>query len=46
MKKSIFIFFAFTLLITLISSCYTTRKGGCNCPGSGQNDIETQNMDC
>lgn len=45
MKKSIFIFFTFSLLITLISSCYTSKKGGCDCPGSSLNNIETQNID-
>ncbi len=46
MKKSIFIFFTFSLLTILVSSCYTTKKGGCNCPGSSQNNIEIQNIDC
>lgn len=46
MKKSIFIFFTFTLLITLVSSCYTSRKSGCDCPGSSLNNKVTKHIDC
>ena len=37
MKKSIFTFFIFILLLSFLSSCFTSKKGGCNCPGMSKN---------
>ncbi|MAZ57910.1 MAG: hypothetical protein CMP56_00625 [Flavobacteriales bacterium] len=33
MKKSIFTFFIFIVYISTLSSCATSRKGGCDCFG-------------
>ena len=40
MKKSIFTFFIFIIITTLLSSCATSKKGGCGCPGSSSYTIE------
>ena len=40
MKKSIFTFLIFLLIMTLFSSCATSKKGGCGCPGSSSHTIE------
>ena len=40
MKKSIFTFFVFMMYIGTLSSCSTSRKGGCDCPGMSKTTIE------
>ena len=40
MKKYNFTFLFLTILIMLIASCATTRKGGCDCPGMSNNLVE------
>ena len=40
MKKSIFTFFVFMIIITLLSSCAASKTGGCGCPGSSSDTIE------
>lgn len=42
MKRSIFTFFIFLLLLTIISSCATTKKRGCGCPGMSK--LEQSNI--
>jgi len=40
MKKTIFTFFIFTMLLIFLSACYTARKGGCDCPGMSKKEIK------
>ena len=40
MKKRIFTFFIFCVLLIFISSCYSSRKGGCDCPGMSEKDLK------
>ena len=40
MKKTIFTFFTFIMLLSFLSACYTTRKGGCDCPGMSKKEIK------
>ncbi len=36
MKKSIFTFFILFILMCCLSSCFTSKKGGCDCFGMSE----------
>ena len=42
MKQSIFTFFIFLITISMLSSCATSKKGGCGCPGAHGKTIENR----
>ena len=44
MKKYNFTFLFLIILMMLISSCATTRKSECDCPGMSNNLVERTNQ--